>query len=256
MSTDRLIDKRATIRMEEHIELSPHVTHAMEDYLKAVYRIIESGKPATTQALAEELAITGPSVTNMIKRLHAMRLLTHTRYQGVELTPAGERIALEVIRHHRLLELYLAETLGYRWDEVHDEAEKLEHLVSDDLEARMDSALGFPTRDPHGDPIPAADGSVSAEAGTLLREVAANQRVRVIRVSDRDPELLRYLGAMDLVPGTEVTVIARVPFDDLIRLDIGGIDHVVGPQVAEAVFVVAADTAAAEPEIVCESHDS
>ncbi len=220
----------------------------MEDYLKAVYRLVESGKPATTQALAEELGITGPSVTNMVKRLHTMRLLTHTRYQGVELTPAGEKIALEVIRHHRLLELYLAETLGYRWDEVHDEAEKLEHHVSDDLEARMDSALGYPTRDPHGDPIPAPDGSVPVEAGMLLRDAEEGAAYEVIRVSDRDPELLRYLGAMDLIPGATISIDARMPFDELLRLKIGDFEHVVGKQVAEAVFVVADD----EPAIATE----
>jgi DtxR family Mn-dependent transcriptional regulator len=224
--------------MGEQSEDNPIVTHAMEDYLKAVYRILERGIPATTQALAEELGITGPSVTNMVKRLHAMRLLTHTRYQGVELTPAGEKIALEVIRHHRLLELYLLETLGYGWDEVHDEAEKLEHHVSDDLEARMDSALGFPTRDPHGDPIPAADGSVSSDQGILLRDAAEAGDYQVIRVSDRDPELLRYLGAMELVPGAAVSVSERMPFDDLLRIRIGEAEHVVGRQLTEAVFVI------------------
>ncbi len=224
--------------MDERTESTPQVTHAMEDYLKAVYRLLETGTPATTQALAEELGITGPSVTNMVKRLHAMKLLTHTRYQGVELTPAGEKIALEVIRHHRLLELYLAESLGYSWDEVHEEAEKLEHHVSDDLEARMDSFLGYPTRDPHGDPIPGPDGSVSGESGTLLRDAEESACYVVIRVSDRDPQLLRYLAAMDLVPGSPVSVLERMPFDDLLRIKVKDAEHVVGRQLAEAVFVV------------------
>ncbi len=230
--------------MSEQATENPAVTHAMEDYLKAVYRLLEQGVPATTQALAEELGITGPSVTNMVKRLHAMRLLTHTKYQGVELTPAGEKIALEVIRHHRLLELYLAETLGYSWDEVHDEAEKLEHHVSDDLEARMDSALGYPTRDPHGDPIPAADGSVSGDQGIALRDAAEDATCRVIRVSDRDPELLRYLGTLALVPGATVSVTERMPFDGLLRIQVGDAEHVVGRQLTEAVFV----TETAQPE--------
>lgn len=223
--------------MVQQTDSHPSVTHAMEDYLKTVHRLLEAGKPATTQALADELGITAPSVTNMVKRLHAMRLLMHTRYQGVELTPAGEKIALEVIRHHRLVELYLAETLGYGWDEVHDEAEKLEHLVSDDLEARMDSVLGYPTRDPHGDPIPAADGSLPEEQGIPLRDAAEIASCRVVRVSDRDPELLRYLGAMELVPGRPVTVVERLPFDDLMRIRVGDRDHVVGRQLTEAVFV-------------------
>src|SRR4051794_36593109 len=143
----------------------------MEDYLKAVYRLrdsVDPGEQVTTQRLADELGVTGPSVTNMVKRLAEMRLLSHTRYHGVDLTPAGEKIALEVIRHHRLLELYLAETLGYPWDEVHAEAERLEHHVSDELEARMDSALGFPTTDPHGDPIPSVEGVISEVAQDRL----------------------------------------------------------------------------------------
>src|SRR3954470_13435025 len=140
----------------------------MEDYLKAIYRLQDSGAQVTTQRLAEELGVTGPSVTNMVKRLHDLRLLSHTRYYGVELTPAGEKIALEVLRHRRLLELYLAETLVYPWDEVHAEAERLEHHVSEDLEARMDSALGFPTTDPHGDPIPSVEGVISEVAQDRL----------------------------------------------------------------------------------------
>jgi DtxR family Mn-dependent transcriptional regulator len=224
--------------MSESIETAPHVTHAMEDYLKAVYRLLEAGSPATTQALAEELNITGPSVTNMVKRLHALRLLKHTRYQGVELTPAGEKIALEVIRHHRLLELYLAETLGYGWDEVHDEAEKLEHHMSDDLEARMDSALGFPTHDPHGDPIPSREGKIAPGTALMLRHAHPHIPLAVARVSDRDPELLRYLGSLQLVPGARVVVIDRLPFDDLLRIRIDGAEHVVGKQLAEAVFVI------------------
>src|SRR3954470_9531513 len=132
----------------------------MEDYLKAIYRLQDSGAQVTTQRLADELGVTGPSVTNMVKRLAELRLLSHTRYHGVDFTPAGEKIALEVVRHHRLLELYLAETLGYAWDEVHAEAENLEHHVSDELEARMDLFLGYPTRDPHGDPIPTREGLV------------------------------------------------------------------------------------------------
>ncbi len=216
---------------------SSHVTQAMEDYLKAVYRLLESGGAATTQALAEELNVTGPSVTNMIKRLHGMRLLTYTRYQGVELTPAGEKIALEVIRHHRLLELYLAETLGFGWDEVHDEAEKLEHLMSDGLEARMDSALGYPTHDPHGDPIPSREGKIPLDNTLMLRDAQSLQTFTVARVSDRDPDRLRYLGALELFPGAEIEVLERLPFDDLLRIRVNDNEHIVGKQLGEAVFV-------------------
>ena len=185
---------------DKPIDEIPHVSHAMEDYLKAAYRLKMDGKPATTQLLADELGVSGPSVTNMVKRLDEMRLMRHTRYQGVELTPVGERIALEVVRHHRLLELYLAETLGYPWDEVHDEAEKLEHHVSDELEARMDSFLGYPTRDPHGDPIPTRDGLIPEDTDLLLVELAADTLATVVRVSDRDPVQLRYLAELGLSP--------------------------------------------------------
>jgi DtxR family Mn-dependent transcriptional regulator len=215
----------------------PHVSHAMEDYLKAAYRLKVEGRPATTQLLADELGVSGPSVTNMVKRLDEMRLMRHTRYQGVELTPAGEKVALEVVRHHRLLELYLAETLGYPWDQVHQEAEKLEHHVSDELEARMDSYLGFPTRDPHGDPIPTRDGLVPENFDLPLAEQVDGTIATVIRVSDRDPEQLRYLAELGLIPGARVRIVERLPFDELTRIEVGGHVHVIGRQLSRAVWV-------------------
>ena len=213
----------------------------MEDYLKAVYRLQEHGGAVTTQRLAEELGVTGPSVTNMVKRLDEMRLLTHARYQGVALTPAGSRIALEVIRHHRLLELYLAETLGYAWDQVHEEAERLEHHVSEELEARMDTALGFPTHDPHGDPIPSREGFVEPLRGEPLTAVTSGDRVRVVRVSDRDPDRLRYLGALGLYPEALVEVLERMPFEGPLRIRVGGADHVIGQPLAASVIVEPAE---------------
>jgi DtxR family transcriptional regulator, Mn-dependent transcriptional regulator len=215
----------------------PQVTHAMEDYLKAVYRLMESADKVTTQRLAEELGVTGPSVTNMIKRLHDLRLLRHSRYRGVELTPSGEKIALEVLRHHRLLELYLAETLGMPWDEVHAEAEKLEHHLSDEVEARMDSALGFPTHDPHGDPIPSREGTIDPISGVRLLDLAAGQSGVVTRVSDRDPEQLRYLGGLGLRPGVTVDVLERLPFEGPIRIQIDDAEHVIGRPLAAAVHI-------------------
>ena len=209
----------------------------MEDYLKAAYRLKMEGKPATTQLLADELGVSGPSVTNMVKRLDEMRLMRHTRYQGVELTPAGERIALEVVRHHRLLELYLAETLGYPWDQVHDEAEKLEHHVSDELEARMDSFLGYPTRDPHGDPIPTREGLIPEDTDLLLTELSDDTPATVVRVSDRDPVQLRYLAELGLIPGAQVTIVERLPFDDLTRIEVGADTHVIGRQLSRSVWV-------------------
>ncbi len=215
----------------------PQVSHAMEDYLKAAYRLKMDGKPATTQLLADELGVSGPSVTNMVKRLDEMRLLRHTRYQGVELTPAGEKIALEVVRHHRLLELYLAETLGYPWDQVHEEAEKLEHHISDELEARMDSALGFPTRDPHGDPIPTRDGMVPENFDRLLAELDPGIEATVVRVSDRDPEQLRYLAELGLIPGARVRIVDRLPFDELVRIEVGEKVHTIGRRLSRSVWV-------------------
>ncbi len=209
----------------------------MEDYLKAVYRLRDSGAQVTTQRLADELGVTGPSVTNMVKRLHELRLLRHSRYRGVELTEAGTKIALEVLRHHRLLELYLSETLGMPWDQVHDEAERLEHHLSEELEERMDSALGFPTHDPHGDPIPSREGTIDHVSVVRLLDLEPGDRKLVTRVSDRDPEQLRYLGGLGLFPGATVAVLERLPFEGPIRIEVDGVEHIVGRPLAAAVHV-------------------
>ena len=224
-------------------EATPRITQAMEDYLKGIYRLQVEGGTVTTQRLAEELGISGPSVTNMVKRLHELRLLRHAPYHGVHLTEAGEKVALEVVRHHRLLELYLAETLGYGWDEVHAEAERLEHHLSEELEARIDSVLGFPTRDPHGDPIPSPDGEVPAVSDTRLLDLEPGRAAMVSRVSDRDPEQLRYLGGLGLRPGAEVAVLERLPFDGPLRVRVDADVHVIGRPLAEAVSVTTGESA-------------
>ena len=154
---------------------SKQVTHAMEDYLKAIYRLSEREPNVTAHQLATELSVSGASVTNMVKRLDELNLVEYSRYKGVTLTESGRKIALEVIRHHRLLELYLSESLGMPWHEVHAEAERLEHHLSEDLEARMDSALGFPTHDPHGDPIPSPDLTIDEVRGVNLTALTAGQ---------------------------------------------------------------------------------
>lgn len=215
------------------------ITQAMEDYLKAAYRLQREGGAVTTQRLAEELGLSGPSVTNMVKRLDEVNLVRHTRYHGVELTPAGERIALEVIRHHRLVELYLAEALGYHWDEVHAEAERLEHHVSEELEARMDTFLGHPTIDPHGDPIPSREGTIADVSAVRLVDLEAGEAAVIRRVSDRDPEQLRYLGELGLRPGATVTLLEKLPFDGplRIRVDDPPAEHVIGQPIATAVNV-------------------
>jgi DtxR family Mn-dependent transcriptional regulator len=215
----------------------PQVTHAMEDYLKAIYRLRETSAQVTTQRLAEELGVTGPSVTNMIKRLHELRLLRHSRYRGVELTDAGTKIALEVLRHQRLLELYLAETLGMPWDQVHAEAERLEHHLSEQVEERMDTALGHPTHDPHGDPIPSREGTIDHVSVVRLIDLDPGQGGVVTRVSDRDPEQLRYLGTLGLYPGVTVSVLERLPFEGPIRILVNDAEHVIGRPLATAVHI-------------------
>lgn len=225
---DTVVDDTAT---------PPKITHAMEDYLKVAYRLQQEGGPVSTQRLADELGISGPSVTNMVKRLHDLQLVSHTRYHGMELTASGQRIALEVLRHHRLLELYLKESLGYDWDQVHDEAERLEHHVSEELEARMDSILGFPTVDPHGDPIPSREGIIASVPATRLVDLDPGDTARVSRVSDRDPDQLRYLGELGLYPGVEIKVEEKLPFDGPIRIAIGADNHIIGRTLAAAVNV-------------------
>ena len=213
------------------------ITPAMQDYLKAVYRLGEVG-PVATQELADELGVAAPSVTNMAKRLHELGLLHHVPYQGVSLTAAGRAAALDVVRRHRLLETYLAEAVGLGWDEVHDEAERLEHHLSDRLEARLDTLLGFPATDPHGDPIPRAGADLAP--GPTLLETPAGEQGTVSRVSDRDPEQLRYLGSLGIVPGAKVAVLEHLPFEGPVRVRVltdGGdaAEHVLGRVLAEAV---------------------
>jgi DtxR family Mn-dependent transcriptional regulator len=216
----------------------PAITPAMQDYLKAVYRLSESG-PVSTLRLAEELGVAPPSATNMAKRLHELGLVDHTPYHGVSLTPTGREAALDVVRRHRLLETYLAEAVGLGWDEVHDEAERLEHHLSDRLEARLDSLLGFPATDPHGDPIP-REGANLAPGPTLLQTPAGAEGT-VSRVSDRDPEQLRYLGSLGIVPGVRVTVLEHLPFEGPVRIRVltntedSGRDYVLGRVLAGAV---------------------
>jgi DtxR family transcriptional regulator, Mn-dependent transcriptional regulator len=213
------------------------ITAAMEDYLKVIYRLSEDGQRATTQAISERLNVAAPSVTGMIKRLSELKLVEHERHRFVTLTPAGRKAALEVVRHHRLLELYLAEALGYSWDEVHDEAERLEHTISEEFEDRIDAALGYPTFDPHGDPIPSRSGAVGVVPDDRLSSLEAGDLATVSRVSDSNPEKLRYLGTMGLYPDTEIHVIERLPFDGPLRVRIGTDEHFVGTELADSVHV-------------------
>jgi DtxR family transcriptional regulator, Mn-dependent transcriptional regulator len=204
------------------------LTRSVEDYLKAIYRLSPEGRPASTSGIAQLLALSPPSVTGMVKRLSEQGLLEHVPYRGVQLTDEGRRAALRMVRRHRLIEAYLVEFLGYSWDTVHEEAERLEHAVSDTMIERMASALGHPEVDPHGDPIPSADGSIHELSCTPLSDIPVGETVEVHRVHESEPDRLRYIASLGLKPGVEVTVIARQPFDDLVTIDVGGRRHVIG----------------------------
>ena len=218
------------------------LTHAMEDYLKAIYKLQQPTGRATTTAIAEALEVAPASVTGMLKKLAALNLVDYQRHRGVRLTPAGERIALEVIRHHRLIELYLHEALGYSWDEVHDEAEALEHVISETFEERIAELLGHPTVDPHGDPIPTPAGAMPHQPCIPLRELAVGARGEVVRVRSDDPALLRRLEALGLVPQTPVTLLARQPDEGTMDVQVGQVVHTLSYQIAENVFVRTEET--------------
>jgi DtxR family Mn-dependent transcriptional regulator len=217
------------------------LTDSIQDYLKAIYGLTIDGSPASTSALAEYLNVKPASVTGMLQRLAAAKtpLLTYRKHRGVVLTPEGQRAALEVIRHHRLLETYLQQTLGYTWDEVHDEADRLEHVISEDLEKRIDSTLGNPARDPHGEPIPTRDLSMPVTADTPLNDLRAGQSATLRRVRPISPELLRYLDELGLLPGTRIEILDYSALDHNLRLRIHGKDEtiVLGFEITSQIFV-------------------
>jgi DtxR family Mn-dependent transcriptional regulator len=215
------------------------LSEAMQNYLKAIYEILERNDRATTSAIARRMGIAAPSVTAMVKKLARLKLVTHAPYQGVQLSRIGERTALEVVRHHRLIELYLAEALGVPWDRVHEEAEKLEHVISEELEDRICAALGHPAFDPHGAPIPGRDGTLSRVDARALVEVPAGETVRVVEVDDRDPELLRYLADLALYPGTELEVVRVEPYNGPFVLRVDGRERIVGRAAAQEILVSA-----------------
>ncbi|MGZ4398654.1 MAG: metal-dependent transcriptional regulator [Gaiellaceae bacterium] len=214
------------------------LSESIQDYLKAIYELEQASGRATTSAIAEEMRVSPPSATSMLKKLAALGLVEHEPYRGAVLTDKGERAAIEVIRHHRLIELYLAETLGLPLDELHAEADRLEHALSERLEARIDASLGFPTHDPHGDPIPSAALQLEvAEAGLrTLASLDPGEEAVVKRVPDRDPELLRYLASVSLVPGNHVRVCSSSGGSVLV-IAAGGGEHTVSREIAGVVGV-------------------
>ncbi len=211
---------------------------SVQNYLKAIYTLQENQETVTTSALAQYLDISAASATNMVKKLARLKLAQHSPYHGVQLTARGDKLALEVIRHHRLVELFLAETLGVPWDCVHDEAEKIEHVISEDLEDRIAAFLGNPTRDPHGDPIPTKAGKVQHVTYLSLRDIAAGQTVTVRRVNDHNPEHLKHFAKLGLVLDANVAVVRREPFDGPLRLrTASGREHVLDKNLAREIWV-------------------
>ena len=219
--------------------LQPEVSSAVEDYAKAIYALQRRvGGAVSTNALAERLGVTAASASGMVKRLDELGLVSHEPYRGVRLTPAGLRLALEVIRHHRLLELYLAEQLGVPWDRVHEEAEVLEHVLSEELEELIAEKLGNPTRDPHGDPIPTPDLRMVEPDTVALDALETGARGTFVRVSDSDPEMLRYLAERGIAPGDRFEILDRQPFGGPLFARFGGDDvHVLGGALARAMRV-------------------
>lgn len=215
-------------------------TAVVEDYVKAIYKLQTPDEAASTSALAERTGTSAAAVTKMLKHLAEMCLITYTPYHGARLTPSGEKIALEVIRHHRLLELYLAQAMGYTWDQVDAEAEKLEHVISEDFEARIDALLGHPQTCPHGDPIPGPDGTLTEMRLNTLAECVCGQTVRIARVRDSSADVLRALSERGMVLQAEVRVLACDPLDHLLTVEVGGRQHIVGPRLTGSVFVLPA----------------
>jgi DtxR family Mn-dependent transcriptional regulator len=213
-------------------------TSAIEDYAKAIYALERrGGDSVTTNALADRLGVTAASASGMVKRLGELGLVEHEPYRGVTLTPDGKRVALEVMRHHRLLELYLVKSLGVPWDRVHAEAEVLEHVLSEDLEELIAAQLGDPTVDPHGDPIPTRELTIEEGSTESLQALTAGVRGTFTRVSDSDPEMLRFLADRGISPGDALEVIEKQPFDGPLFVRFGDDVHVLGGALARAMRV-------------------
>jgi DtxR family Mn-dependent transcriptional regulator len=210
---------------------------ATQDYLKEIHKLRLEGRKATTSAIAERLGVRPPSATAMVKKLAALGLAEHAPYRAVELTPAGEQVALEVIRHHRLLEQYLAQALGLPLDEVHVEADRLEHVLSEELEARIDRSLGYPTHDPHGDPIPDRKLKLDRSKLRTLASLEPGDEATVRRVPSDDDELLRYLKTLALVPGRKVKLRSAAPFGGPLTVRVGKSEHAISRELAAGIGV-------------------
>lgn len=214
------------------------LSQSVEDYLKVIYVLESEGSAATTNNIAEMMDVSSASVTNMLKRLAGLNLIEHKSYKGATLTDAGNKIALEILRHHRLLELYLKEIMGYSWDEVHDEAEKLEHHISEQFEDKIAELLNHPTHDPHGDPIPTKDGVMPEMASLPLAVANVDEQYIVGRVKDQDPEFLRYLEKLGIIPGVKITIIEKAPFNGPVQVKLEDEEKTIGFSIAEQIYLV------------------
>ena len=214
------------------------ISHAMEDYIKVLYELQESGEPAANSTIAEWLGIAPASVTDMVKRLSKLALVNHAPYYGVNLTPRGEKLALKLVRHHRLAELFLKEVLGVPWERVHGEAHRLEHAISEDVADRMAALLDDPRRDPHGRPIPSKNGRVDRRKFKKLSEIQSGKTAIVASVDDEDPDLLGYLGAVGLHPDARVEVLGREPMGGPLRIRVEGVERSLGLEAAPHVRVI------------------
>jgi DtxR family Mn-dependent transcriptional regulator len=218
--------------------LEREVSQAVQDYAKEIYGLERRTHGAvSTNALAERLGVSAASASAMLKKLDGLGIVAREPYHGVRLTKKGERIAMEVIRHHRLIELYLAETLELPWDRVHDEAERMEHAISPELSDLIARKLGNPTHDPHGDPIPTRDGQIEEGDTVSLDSLAPGARGAFVRISDANPEMLRYLSSRGIAPGMEFEVVEKQPFDGPLIVRFGDADHAIGGALGHAMRV-------------------
>ncbi|MEW6093091.1 MAG: metal-dependent transcriptional regulator [Chloroflexota bacterium] len=215
------------------------LTVSVQDYLKHIYELTKNGENASTNALAERLAVRPASVTVMVQKLATSdpALVEYQKHQGVTLTEEGRKAALEVIRHHRLLETWLVRSLGYSWDEVHEDAERLEHAISEDFERRIAADMGNPSRDPHGEFIPSADLSMPLDDSVSLSTLRPNQTVKLLSVRGAGSKLLRHLESLGLVPGTQMEILEYSPFDHNLTIKAGRKSAILGPEVTSKIFV-------------------
>ena len=216
---------------------SPGLSKQMEDYLKNIYKLQEESSPVATKAIAEKMGISSASVTSMIKKLNQLKLLAYERYKGVVLTPRGEKVALEIVRHHRLLELYLTQKMGMEWHKVDAEAEELEHVLSDELEAAMDRALDYPTIDPHGDPIPSKDGVITTPEEIVLINLEPGRKSVVSRVTQESSDVLHYLGNLGIFPEVGIEVKEHAPLGGTVTISVNGKSISLGREVARCIYV-------------------